>query len=174
MEDETGGPNFSELSRALREVLQANADAVHALAVRLGIGHSDLSALDYLASSPEGVGPVELGHRLGMRSASATVLVDRLEKAGHVARLAHPDDKRRISLAVTATARQELLTALAPLTGAVDELASQLSPEHARVTAQFLRDAAQIFRAYAEEPDHPSREAPRPSLAGKPRDTELQ
>ncbi|MGV8909065.1 MAG: MarR family winged helix-turn-helix transcriptional regulator [Propionicimonas sp.] len=153
MDEETGAPRFSELSRALREALQANTDATHALAARLGLGLSDLSALDHLAGSPHCMGPVELGHRLGMRSASATVLVDRLEKAGHVARLPHPDDRRRISLAVTATARQELLAALAPLTGAVDELASRLSPEDARVAAQFLRDVAQAFRAFAEAPD---------------------
>jgi DNA-binding MarR family transcriptional regulator len=162
VDDETVAPKFSELSRALREALLANSDAVHALAARLGIGHSDLSALDYLAGSPEGVGPVELGHRLGMRSASATVLVDRLEKAGHVARLPHPDDKRRISLAVTPTARQELLEALAPLTGAVDELASHLSPEHARVAAQFLRDVAHAFRTYAEESGRVAGEPARP------------
>jgi len=153
VDEETGAPRFSELSRALREALQANTDATHALAARLGIGLSDLSALDHLAGSPEGMGPVELGHRLGMRSASATVLVDRLEKAGHVARLPHPDDGRRISLAVTPTARQELLAALAPLTRAVDELASRLSPEDAQVAAQFLRDAAKVFRDYAREPD---------------------
>jgi DNA-binding MarR family transcriptional regulator len=153
VDEEIAAPRFSELARALREALQANTDATHALAARLGIGLSDLSALDHLAGSPEGMGPVELGHRLGMRSASATVLVDRLEKAGHVARLPHPDDRRRISLAVTVTARHELLAALAPLTSAVDELASQLSPEHARVAAQFLRDVAQVFRAYAEETD---------------------
>jgi DNA-binding MarR family transcriptional regulator len=164
VDEEEARPRFSELSRALREALQANSDAVHALAVRLGIGHSDLSALSYLAASPGGVGTVELGHRLGMRSASATVLVDRLEKAGHVARHPHPDDRRRISLAVTPAAQQELIAALAPLTGPVDELASQLSPEDARVAAQFLRDVARIFRAYAEEPGG-VRAAPQPASA---------
>jgi len=160
VDEERATPGFSDLSLALREVLQANSDAVHALSVKLGIGHSDLSALSYLASSPEAVGPVELGHRLGMRSASATVLVDRLEKAGHVDRLPHPDDRRRIRLAVTATARQELLQALAPLTRPVDELAAQLRPEDARVAAQFLREVAQVFRAYAEEAVTPRASAP--------------
>jgi DNA-binding MarR family transcriptional regulator len=162
MEDQTVAPQFSELSLALREALQANADVVHALAGRLGVGHSDLSALDYLATAPESVGPVELGHRLGMRSASATVLVDRLEKAGHVARLPHPDDRRRVSLAVTASARQQLLAALAPLIRAVDERASQLSPEQAKAAVQFLRDVAEIFRSYAEEPQSVSSESARP------------
>jgi DNA-binding MarR family transcriptional regulator len=58
---------------------------------------------------------VELGQRLGMRSASATVLVDRLVAAGHLVRRPHPADGRRITFAATEHAQQEVRRVLAPL-----------------------------------------------------------
>jgi DNA-binding MarR family transcriptional regulator len=135
-------------------VLRANSDATHALSVKLGVGHSDLAALDYLSTAPGPVGTVELAHRLGMRSASATVLVDRLEKAGHLSRHRHPDDGRRIRLVVTPSARQNLLAALSPLTTAIDQLATSMQPEHAQAAAQFLRQATELFRSFADVPSH--------------------
>ncbi len=172
MED-TATPKVSELS--WRSGRRCRPTPTPCMPSQYGSGSgSRISPLSTISRAPTGVGPVELGHRLGMRSASATVLVDRLERAGHVARLPHTRDKRRICLALTPAARHEPLSALAPLTRAVDELASRLSPEQALVTAQFLRDVAETIRIYAREPHHPSREAPRPSSAGKPRDTELQ
>jgi DNA-binding MarR family transcriptional regulator len=137
---------------ALREALRANSDAAHTLSLRMGVGHSDLAALDYLSTASGPVGTVELARRLGMRSASATVLVDRLEKAGHLVRHPHPEDRRRIALQVTSSARQDLLTALSPLTTAIDQLATGMQPEHAQAAAQFLRQAAQVFRTFAEIP----------------------
>ncbi len=49
--------------------------------------------MEHLMGDP--IGPVELSRRLHMTSASATVLVDRLEEAGHVVREADSRDGRR-------------------------------------------------------------------------------
>lgn len=149
MEHEDSPRTSSHLTRALRTTLQANADAEHALAVTLGIGHTDLSALDYLASSSGDVGTVELAHRLGMRSASATVLVDRLERAGHLVREPHPDDRRRVTLGVTDSARRELRQALAPLTRAIDDAAARMTPGESEAASRFLTDVAEALRAFA-------------------------
>jgi DNA-binding MarR family transcriptional regulator len=62
-------------------VVNANRVAARRLLGRLGIGDTDMTALEHLfANGP--LGPVELGEKLGLRSASATALVDRLEAAG--------------------------------------------------------------------------------------------
>jgi DNA-binding MarR family transcriptional regulator len=133
----------------LRLVQQASVEANQELARRLGIGITDVSALEHLSSSSEPLGPVELGHRLGIRSASATALVDRLEQSGHVRREPRPDDRRRVSLVPSEHSAVEVLDALAPLLADIDAAAARLSePESAAVT-QFLTEAAEAMRSYA-------------------------
>ncbi len=60
-----------------------------AMARHLRLNETDLVAMDELVTSVAPIGPVELGHWLGFRSASATVMVDRLEAAGHLRRGPH-------------------------------------------------------------------------------------
>ena len=100
---------------ALRSVQQASAEANQELARRLGIGITDVAALEHLVAADPPLGPVELGHRLGIRSASATTLVDRLEQSGHVHRTAHPQDRRRVELVMSEESAARTLEALAPL-----------------------------------------------------------
>src|SRR4051795_8712132 len=64
-----------------------------AMVTALGIGLSDIDALEYL----ERLGPMtqrELGDQLSLTSGGVTVLVDRLEQRGLVRRVAHPTDRR--------------------------------------------------------------------------------
>ncbi|MGC4893258.1 MarR family winged helix-turn-helix transcriptional regulator [Micromonospora sp. DT31] len=153
-----GAPPRSDASRALREVLRTAGDTRAALARRLGLGPTDAAAIDHLISSPEPLGPVELGNRLGIRSASATTLVDRLVQAGHVARTPHPHDRRRLSLQVTESAVGEVLEALRPMLVGVDRAVSRLTPEQAEATAAFLREVAEVMREYvATAPEEPPR-----------------
>ena len=65
------------------------------------------------------MGPADLAQRLGMRSASVTLLLDRLEESGHVRNSPHPDDGRRKIVESTDRARVDVLTALRPLTAAI-------------------------------------------------------
>ncbi|MDG4802956.1 MarR family transcriptional regulator [Micromonospora sp. WMMD980] len=152
-----GPPPSSEAARALREVLRIAGDTRAALARRLGLGATDAAAIDHLVFSPEPLGPVELGNRLGIRSASATTLVDRLVRAGHVARAPHPHDRRRLSLQVTEHAVGEVLEALRPMLVGVDRAVARLTPEQAEATAAFLREVADVMRDYvATAPDEPT------------------
>ncbi len=136
-----------DLSQALREVTWANDEATHSLARRLGLGVNDVVALDHLLQSGP-LGPVELGHRLGMRPASATALVDRLEKAGHVERRPHPTDRRRLALEPTPHAVQEMLRKLQPLLDELDAAAEELTPDERRTVARYLRRVAGALGEY--------------------------
>ncbi len=136
---------------ALRDLLALAHDVQLALARRLDLGATDVQALQHLAAGTP-MGTVDLAHALKIRSASATVLVDRLEAAGHVRRDRHPSDGRRITLVVAETARAEVRAALAPLVDAVTRLTEELAPGEAEVVAKFLGDATEVLRAYAAEP----------------------
>ncbi|MFJ1759209.1 MarR family winged helix-turn-helix transcriptional regulator [Amycolatopsis sp. NPDC088138] len=140
---------------ALRELLALAHDVQQALARRLALGPTDVQALQHLAGGGP-MGTVDLAHALKIRSASATVLVDRLESAGHVRRGPHPSDRRRITLTVTEPARAEIRAALAPLVDAITRLTEGLEPDHAESVARFLGATTEILRTYAAGPAEPS------------------
>lgn len=108
-----------EIGLAVRALVLTDREMQLALARRLGVGLTDVRAMEELVGSTEPLGPVELGNRLGIRSASATVLVDRLAAAGHLERVRHPEDRRRITLHLTERARSEFRAALGPLLASI-------------------------------------------------------
>ena len=114
------------LGTALRVLLRAGREMHTAMAHHLGLGETDLAAMDQLVSSTTPLGPVELGYRLGIRSASSTVLVDRLEAAGHLRREPHPSDRRRVVLRASESARAEVRATLTPLLVAISDITARL------------------------------------------------
>jgi DNA-binding MarR family transcriptional regulator len=145
----------AEPTWALWEVLRAATDTGYALAERLGLPYNDVRALSVLTESENALGPVELGHRLGMRSASATELVDRLEASGHVRRVRHPRDRRRVILEVTDTGWHAVMAELGPLLTRFDRVADDLGPEGSAAVAAYLRAIAAEQRAYCEARESP-------------------
>lgn len=153
MEGEIQEGNFieaHELSWALREVTRANAEITRGLARRLGLGVNDMTALDHLLQDGP-LGPAEMGHLLGMRSASATALVDRLEAAGHVERRPHPTDRRRLVVEPTPHAVEEVLGVIRPLVAGLDAVAEELTPEERRAVARYLRRVSEVLGDYGPE-----------------------
>lgn len=136
-----------ELSWALREVTRANAEIIRNLARRLGLGVNDMTALDHLLQSGP-LGPAELGHLLGMRSASATALVDRLEAMGHVERRPHPTDRRRLVVEPTPHAVEEVLGVIRPIVADLDAVAEDLTPDERQVVVRYLSRVSGVMGSY--------------------------
>ena len=68
------------------------------------LGDTDMRALRYLIAAQRQrvvVTPGMIAAHLGISPAAATKLTDRLDAGGHIIRTAHPDDRRRIAVAVT-------------------------------------------------------------------------
>lgn len=122
---------------AVRELIGASRDLVVRMAKVMGMNANDMTALALLDEHGS-MGAVELADRLGIRSASATVLVDRLERAGHVERSRDTTDRRRIALTATATARRASLDAWRPPILAIDEVCRALTEEEKAFARAFL------------------------------------
>ncbi len=144
-------PTAEQVSLALWNVTRATHDANLAFAGRLALGRNDVAALEVLMNEGP-LGPVELGHRLGMRSASATALVDRLEAAGHVERVRDPDDRRRITVVPTEHAHEEAGAAVGPLLAGLHAAATALAPAERAVVVGYLEDVLKALRAYSAAP----------------------
>ncbi|MCD2187927.1 MarR family winged helix-turn-helix transcriptional regulator [Actinomycetospora soli] len=137
MEPETEIARFDPTTFAVRDLIGASQDLVVRMARAMGMNVTDMTAVHLLGEHGP-MGAAELAERLGIRSASATVLVDRLEAAGHVARTPHPTDRRRVTVTATAEAQAYALDVWLPGLRLIDEVCRSLSTDEAAVVRAFL------------------------------------
>lgn len=111
----------------------------------MNLNETDMRAIRFLISAKNtdtAVTPGMLAKHLGITTASVTKMVDRLEKAGHVVRAAHPTDRRSLCITVTPethlAARQQVGRHHAARFGA----AARLSPAEREVVIRFLAETA--------------------------------
>ena len=149
---ERGRVSTHELSWLLRLNHRAAEELDRALASRLGLRPLDYDAMGAIMDSEsDPVGPVELAHRLGISAGSATELVDRLERAGHVARERSAHDRRRVLVTPSPRAVDRLIGELQPLFERLDGLAEEFTPDEQRVIERFLRGATERMSAGTAE-----------------------
>ena len=95
------GDQIDEAIRNLRAVILAGERYRQVLADRLGLGVTETQAISYLTVFGDR-GQTDLATDLGITSGSSTALVDRLERSGIAERYAHPSDRRRALVRLTA------------------------------------------------------------------------
>lgn len=134
----------SEALEALRQLLDSSRRSAPALARKAGLTHTELAALEHVFAEP--IGPSELAQRIGVTSAAATGIVDRLEKRGHVLRQPHPTDRRRTAVVCTPSGREEIVGHLMPMFRDLAELDASMTEEERQVVLRFLRTADQAVR----------------------------
>lgn len=154
----------------LRALLTASGQARVALARRLGLGLKDVEAMEHVMlanalaertgeeSAP--LGPVQLSRRLGVTSAAATQALHRLEQAGHVRRVPHPQDGRRQVLAATLSGEAHVMSQLGPLLQSLSRISAALTPEEQRVVTTYLGAVTDVFTDFVEQ-GHPAQQASR-------------
>lgn len=141
------------LSHLLRLVMRASHEASLATARRMGLGLNDLAALDLLGlDGPQGA--ASIARRLGMRSASATLLVDRLEAAGHVERQRDSPDRRRITVQPTEQAYRDSLAAMEPMLRSLAAAGADLDDRERAIVERYLRAVVDALTGFVEQTPH--------------------
>ncbi|RZT87677.1 DNA-binding MarR family transcriptional regulator [Pseudonocardia sediminis] len=130
-------PDLDGTTLRIRALMNAARELTARLSREAGMNATDMTALDLLDIHGP-MGAAELARRLGIRSASATVLVDRLEAAGHVERVRSDTDRRRVTIATRPSAREANLALWLPSILAIDEVGRSLPEDERRVVAGFL------------------------------------
>src|SRR3712207_6815967 len=100
---------------SLREYRAAEAAMRRRTRESMGMGESDLLALRYLLRAEKEqrlVTPKDLADYLGISTASTSVLLNRLEKSGHIVRTPHPTDRRALVVTSTGAADSEVRATL--------------------------------------------------------------
>ncbi|PWW60291.1 MarR family winged helix-turn-helix transcriptional regulator [Actinokineospora spheciospongiae] len=138
-------PELSEVTLAIRNLINTAREFSARTARELGVNATDLDALALLEQHGP-MGPAQLATRLGLRTASVTVVVDRLERAGHVQRVPDQADRRRVTVTTTPSAHRASLALLRPSILAVDEAGRALDPDAQRVVVDYLDRVIQTMR----------------------------
>ncbi|SDS77570.1 MarR family winged helix-turn-helix transcriptional regulator [Actinoplanes derwentensis] len=123
---------------AVRDMIGGSRELVGRMAGRMKMNATDMSAIGALVQNGP-MGATELATHLGIRTASATLLLDRLERSGHVERTRDTTDRRRVTITETETARQASLEAWAPVIRRIDEVCAALPEPEKEVVLDFLR-----------------------------------
>ena len=129
----------SEVLDALRRLLDVSRRTTPALSRRAQLTPTELTVLEHVMEEP--VGPTELAQRLGVTSAAASGIVDRLVARGHAERQPHPTDRRRTVVVCTPSGQEELIGHLMPMFTELAELDASLDEGEREVVLRFLLGA---------------------------------
>ena len=144
--DESGHwlAGLSEPMLSLWTFLTAHDDMQRRQARTMGINATDMQALRLLDLHGP-LGPTELGRRLGLRSASVTVLLDRLEASGYVERVRDDRDRRRVTVRALPDALELLFDTWAPVVRALDDVGHGLTPSQQKAVCAYLDELAAVL-----------------------------
>ncbi|MDR7116538.1 MarR family winged helix-turn-helix transcriptional regulator [Caulobacter sp. BE254] len=117
----------------------------------LGVNVTDMAALEHLLVNGP-MTPGQLAGHLKVTTAAATQIVDRLERAGHVARERRTNDRRKICVVPVAASLDRAFTQLAPMMNGLDGVIADLSPAERQVIERFLDQVVEVYATVAGLP----------------------
>jgi DNA-binding MarR family transcriptional regulator len=129
---------------ALRALTRIAEQVPAAVARRAELSHNELRSLDLL--SEQSRGPGELARFLGVSTAAASGIVDRLVEHGHAERTAHESDGRRTAVTISESGRRAVAAQLMPMWAELARLDADLTDDERAVVARYLEGATRALR----------------------------
>ena len=117
----------------------------------LGVNVTDMAALEHLMINGP-ITPGQLAEHLKVTTAAATQIVDRLERAGHVARERRANDRRKICVVPVAASLDRAFAQLAPMMDGLDGVIAGLSSGERQVIERFLDQVVEVYGTVAGLP----------------------
>jgi DNA-binding MarR family transcriptional regulator len=151
--DEAG--RAGEIGRALRDVLGLAGEFERRLGTVLEVNPTDMKAMEHLIQEGS-LSPSELAARLGVSTAAATQVVDRLVEVGHVDRRPHPHDRRRVVVVPRPASVGRAMAELMPMIGGVARAADALTDPERATVLRFLDEVREVYREAAGTPVPPT------------------
>lgn len=150
------------LSAALTDIVGAHRRIRHRLASDLGFSTAELTAV-HLIGSIDNCTPKNLALELGLSTGAITAMVDRLERAGHVGRLAHPTDRRSQLLTLTFRGEEALGSMMALYNSAIENVVKTSPCVFDLHLIECLKHAAAAIDDVAKMPAAASSQATQPA-----------
>lgn len=126
----------------------------------LGINRTDGRCLDVLDQrGPLSAG--DLARECGLTTGAMTTLLDRMEEFGYLRRVAHPTDRRRVMVELTAKARRRAEQIYGPVGKEGAELLACLSDRQLELIRDVMATARELLERHTERVEKPARAAAR-------------
>jgi DNA-binding MarR family transcriptional regulator len=154
----------SGIRAALHRKALADARQRAALARRLRLTESEVLAVQHLARAGE-LTPGQLGGLLQLSSGGTAGLIQRLQRAGHLSRHAHPHDRRSVVVRLTPTIASWATDTWAPFVAEIDSLVEALAPDDREVVRRFLDATVQAAERHADRLVHDANASAHDALA---------
>jgi DNA-binding MarR family transcriptional regulator len=117
-----------------------------AVADKLGLSPSDHKCMDLIRDEPDPLTAGRLAELTGLSTGAITGVIDRLERAGFVARAEDPNDRRRVVIRRTPERGPDLRPIFAPLHAAMLQYCAQFSNEELEVVLSFMRGSGAVVK----------------------------
>ena len=142
--------SITAVKEALRELNSQLSLLNHHVGDRLGLKDVDLECLDVIARHGP-LTPSALARRAGLHPATMTGILDRLERAGWVARDRDPSDRRAVLISHVRDRSAEVFRLYAGMNRSMDDLCEGYSDEELELLAGFLRRTTDAGRVATGE-----------------------
>ncbi len=129
----------------LDQVIRQQQQFQRHLARSLEVDAVGLEAMEHLMRTGRATTPSELSREVGVSTAAMTLVLDRLEAAGHVTRGPHPTDRRKVLVSPAAGSVRSANDLVSPLIDATEGLISSLGPRDQTVVLSFLTEMSRIY-----------------------------
>jgi len=97
--------------------------------------------------------PVRLADLIGLTTGATSVLLNRLEDAGHVIRARGHADRRMVTLHSTPSVHETADAFYQPLSDRFDTMMNEYSPDELRLVEKFVTDMRATMDTYIDELD---------------------
>jgi DNA-binding MarR family transcriptional regulator len=138
------------IRESLRDLSSQLSVLNRAVGEQLELKEVDLGCLDLVARSGP-MTPSALARSAGLHPATMTGILDRLERAGWVARERDPDDRRAVRVRALRDRAGQILGLYAGMNNALDQICAGYSEAELEVLADFLRRAADAGRQATQD-----------------------
>lgn len=133
-----------EATMLLREILNLTTEFEVDVSSDLSVNRRDFEAMQHLVTSGS-LSPSEIARRLGVSTAAATVIVDRLTAVGHVTRQPHPTDRRGVLVVPNPDSVAQAMGRILPLIRGVDRILDDFDPGEQSAITAYLRRVVSVY-----------------------------